>query len=115
MREFLHIPITCTPLLLLPAYNHLSLQIHGHCLGLQLLLTLISHDEYCLSEVDSHNHASVVAFTPQAKNSALIEGIPREVQSNMEKHNISMHNHGFGLLVPEVRPSILDCFFRCPP
>ncbi|MEW5313377.1 MAG: hypothetical protein WDW38_004948 [Sanguina aurantia] len=71
--------------------------MHGTCLGLEALMTVISRDGNLLESVDSENHPATLTFTPEAANSSLLSAVSRRVIDNLAKEPIAFHNHGFAM------------------
>jgi hypothetical protein len=95
MHACSHKTINCT----LPP-NPTPPQIHGTCLGHQLLHILASNVSRndLLVETDAVAHATTLDFTPAAATSRTLGGLPEDLRAKLADPtlNIAMENHEVG-------------------
>mmetsp|Transcript_11129 Transcript_11129/g.19429 ORF Transcript_11129/g.19429 Transcript_11129/m.19429 type:complete len:367 (+) Transcript_11129:56-1156(+) len=70
----------------------------GTCLGLQLLATIETRDQFVLVPLNAANHPSSLHFTEAIDQSALIKQVPAATLNALTEQPIAMFNHHFGLV-----------------
>lgn len=71
-------------------------QVHGTCLGMETLATIVSSNYTLLAETDAEDAPAELLYTNEAKTSHFIKSLPKDVVKALQNSPIAMENHGFG-------------------
>ncbi len=73
------------------------MQLHGTCLGFEVLAVIAARNSSVLTNFDAENFAQPLYPTEKASSSRLFSALPPHVVANLYKEPYAMQNHGHGI------------------
>jgi hypothetical protein len=79
----------------------LPLQVHGTCLGFEILAIVISRNTSVLADMDALNAPAPLLYTERAATSDWLRALPPHVVTNLQNQALAMENHAHGERGPQ--------------
>lgn len=74
----------------------LLLQVHGTCLGLEVLSVIISRNTSILSDMDAEDAPATLLYTDEAVNSRFLQALPPHLVTHLQNQPLAFENHMHG-------------------
>jgi hypothetical protein len=71
-------------------------QVHGTCLGLEVLSIIVSGNTSLLADMDAEDFPAPLLYTQDADSSPFLKSLPPHIITNLQNQPLAMENHMHG-------------------